>query len=479
MFRILRIERRNNNPFDTNAGRIPIRLFVLVTILLGAMLATFPLLEGSPTQEPPVTHAQGVMCDPGATVPTVEAIPRSPGADARYVIDFTNGPHELLPEQDGIVFRVDPQISLPSKIDADEIDIHYAAPSDEFGSGSASSVEVKEPDRRGGPVTLTIFPKIVDGENSKPIPHGARVEVIITGKIGLSNPIEGGAYLWEVGTTHDQCAFCMTQHSDMAVQNAFRRMEEAIDGHVEDDDLSGLLIDFQVELGEHVARRGDQLEFTARGFAVGTTVIFWRDSNMNGVFDTLGAVLFRAESNSQAVARCSIPVTNPPLVPGLGDCSFQLENYDQQAPEMVGKIDASYEGSNCNFINARDGEGHTSILVLEEETEDGTQLKENVENSFQVMELAGTVNLGTFLRTNSTVRVDLLDFPEGHLDSIRIGGFGADLERLSNRQIPETGGLSFPLAMPGDVLPGLQEVRVVVEGDMGDCERERKGTATN
>ena len=81
---------------------------------------------------------------------------------------------------------------------------------------------------------------------------------------------------------------------------------------------SGLLIDWAVELSEPTVRRGDELELTARGFAVGTTVIFWRDSNMNGVFDALGAILCRAESDAQAVARCSIPVTNPPFVPGFG-----------------------------------------------------------------------------------------------------------------------------------------------------------------
>ena len=54
----------------------------------------------------------------------LEAIPRSPGADARYIVNFKNG-KTLLPEQDGIVFRVDAQIDLPEKIKADEIDIHY------------------------------------------------------------------------------------------------------------------------------------------------------------------------------------------------------------------------------------------------------------------------------------------------------------------------------------------------------------------
>ena len=55
----------------------------------------------------------------------LEAIPRSPGADARYIVNFKNGRPNYLPEQDGIVFRVDAQIGLPEKIKADEIDIHY------------------------------------------------------------------------------------------------------------------------------------------------------------------------------------------------------------------------------------------------------------------------------------------------------------------------------------------------------------------
>ena len=85
------------------------------------------------------------------------------------------------------------------------------------------------------------------------------------------------------------------------------------------------------------------------------------------------------------------------------------------------------------------------------------------------MELAGTVNVGSVHRTHSTVRVELLDFPQGHLESIRIGGFRADLEGLSNRQIPETGRLSLPLVLPGNVLTGLQNITVTVGENPGDC----------
>ena len=213
-----------------------------------------------------------------------------------------------------------------------------------FGSGTASSVAVTEPSRRGGPATLTIYPGIKADGKSIPIPPGARVEVIINEAAGLSNPLEGGAFQWEVGTTHNSDSFCVTRHPDLAVRNAFRRMEEAIDEHVDDSDLAGLLIDWEVELSTHSVKRGEQLEITGRGFAVGTTVIFWRDSNMNGVFDALGAVLSKAESDDNAIATCSIPVTNPPFVPGLGDCSFQLtEDYVQGDPSSVGEIDTKFE----------------------------------------------------------------------------------------------------------------------------------------
>ena len=272
---------------------------------------------------------------------------------------------------------MDAQIDLPEKIKADEIDIHYTynppnPPSDyaPSGSGQASSVDITNPKARGGPSTITIYHKVKDeGDKAIDIPPGVCVEVKIHEDAGLSNPIEGGAYQWEIGTTHDSEPFYVAQHPDLAVRNAFRRMEEAIGAHVDEADLDGLLVDWEVELSKPTLRRGDQLEIIGRGFAVGTTVIFWRDSNMNGIFDALGAVLCRAESDAKAIARCSIPVTNPPLVPGFGDCTFALtDDYGRENPTMVGKIDVEYEESNCNFINARDGQGHSSILLLEEET---------------------------------------------------------------------------------------------------------------
>ena len=55
------------------------------------------------------------------------------------------------------------------------------------------------------------------------------MEVKIHEDAGLSNPIEGGAYQWEIGTTHDSEPFYVAQHPDLAVRNAFRRMGEAID----------------------------------------------------------------------------------------------------------------------------------------------------------------------------------------------------------------------------------------------------------
>ena len=457
-----------------HSGNPQVRVFFLLASLIGLISALFLLLDGLSFLGPPMVHAQG---DCGADL---EAIPRSPGASARYVINFKNCDQELLPEQDGIVFRVDAEIDLPEKIKADEIDIHYTynppnppnPPSDyaPSGSGQASSVDITSPEARGGPVTLTIYHKVKDdGDKAISIPPGASVEVKIHEDAGLSNPIEGGAYQWEIGTTNDSEACCVAQHPDPAVRNAFRRMEEAIDDHVDEADLAGLLIDWEVELSKPTLSRGDQLEVTGRGFAVGTTVIFWRDSNMNGIFDALGAVLCRAESNAKAIAQCSIPVTNPPLVPGFGDCTFDLKDYEPGNSIMVGKIDVNYEESNCNFINARDGQGHSSILLLEEETSGDITKKDNVEDAFQVLELEGSVDLGTLLPPHPTVRVELADFPQGHLESVALGGFRADLTGVVSRQISGRGSLNFPLMLPGFVLPGRQDIQITI------CEEEDGG----
>ena len=352
------------SPAYSALSNIPgVRFLALSTLITVAMLPLF-LMGGLSGQGPATARAQTVTCAEAMDPPTVVAEPRSPGAKARYVVKFVNGGEALQAEQDGIVLLLDSEIQLPREIKADKIEVHYVyqptgtptPPTPEpFGAGKASSVEVKKPSRRDAPTEVTIFPKIVDGSRSMPIPAGATVEVVIKAEAGISNPIEGGAYRWDVGTTRETGKCTQAQHPEEIVRNAFQRMEEAIDSHVHDDDLSGLLIDWELELSEPTVRRGDELEITARGFAVGTTVIFWRDSNMDGVFNARGAILCRADSDPQAVARCSIPITNPPFVPGFGNCTLKLFYEKNEDPP-----------GNCNFINARDGEGHTSILVLDE-----------------------------------------------------------------------------------------------------------------
>ena len=264
----------------------------------------------------------------------------------------------------------------------------------------------------------------------------------------------------------------------------------------------GLLVDFEIELGEPTVRRGDELELTARGFAAGTTVIFWRDSNMDSVFNRRGAVLCRTEANADAVATCTIPVTNPPFDPGLGNCTLQLKYMESEKEYPVGKIASDFKPSNCNFINARDGEGHTSILVLEKpidgdsmdsmngdngedgDDDDAPDPKPpklyNVEDALQVLELGGTVRLGTILRTHSTVTMELLDFPHGEVESIRIGGFPVDLKGVASLEIPEEdpeegpveGRLTLDVPLPGGALPGLLDIRVIVERAAGACDRD-------
>ena len=572
-----------------------------------AILALMLTLLGSAMTGADAARAQGTQGTAGCPNTSVEAIPRTPGADARYDVSFVNRGAPIEAEVDGIVIQLDPGIQLPKRVRGSEIDIHFThdgmltrsdggqdadnvwdatltvgAPEgesflgyrndgnednpigaltetsftwegDEYeveelgidsseavlnlslshrlqenpeglvltvgeetlefnedhederiiswdinvgdypgwdqgqtievnltayghfdpsGAGDADSVELTRPARRGGPATMTIYHDISSNGDPVAIPTGAVVFMTIHEDAGISNPVEGGHYLWEVGSEHDQ-ELCEAFHPNPAVRNAFRRMEEAIASHSQDDEVTGgLLVDLEVELEQPTVRRQDELELRALGFAIGTTVIFWRDSNMNGVFDARGAVLCRDEVSDKGVAKCTIPITNPPFVPGFGDCSFTLET-----PADSGKTVSEIRGTettNCNFINARDGHGNTSILVLEDQTrdcgnnadvsDDGYCLvpRDDVEDAFQVLELDGTVRLGPVLPTHSTVDADLLDFPQGYLEALSVGGFTADLDQVTRRTISPEGGLSFALALPQDIISGLQEMVITI-----------------
>ena len=594
--------------------------WVALAISITLMLA----LVGAAITGADAARAQVTQGTAGCSNTSVEAIPRTPGEDARYEVRFVNRGAPIEPEVDGIVIQLDPGIQLPRRVRGSEIDIHFThdgmltrsdntvedddlwnstltveavvgenflgyrtvendddigmLAQDEFrwegdnytveelgidtndqrlqltlsrelqedpyglvltvgnvdlefseddenediiswdissedipewadqqpvpvslkfyehadpsGAGDADSVELTEPARRGGPATMTIFHDITRNGDPVAIPTNAVVFMTIHEDAGLSNPVEGGHYLWEVGSEHDQ-ELCEAFHPNPAVRNAFQRMEEAIASHSQDDEIAGgLLVDLEVELEQPTARRQDELELRALGFAVGTTVIFWRDSNMNGVFDARGAVLCRDEVDEKGIAKCTIPITNPPFVPGFGDCSFTLET-PADSGKTVDEIKAK-ETTNCNFINARDGHGHTSILVLEDQTqecdnnaddgddgngngngtgndaddEDGGYClvaRANVQDAFQVLELDGTVRLGPVLPTHSTVDLDLLDFPQGYLEALSVGGFLADLDQVNRRTISPEGSLSFALALPEDIISGLQEMVATIK----------------
>ena len=584
-------------------------------VALAMSMALILALVGAAITGTNAAKAQGttapIQCPTADTVnpnTSVEAIPRTPGADARYEVTFVNHGAPIEPEVDGIIIRLDPKIQLPKRVRGSEIDIHFTHDgvltrsdreedteslwdatltvgvveddnfqgyraegntgmltqaefrwegdtytvdelgihagsqrleltlsrelqedpyglvltvgnvdlefseddenedviswdissedipqwanngmveislkfyehADPSGAGDADSVELTEPARRGGPATMTIYHDITRNGDPVAIPTGAVVFMTIHEDAGLSNPLEGGHYLWEVGSEHNQ-ELCEAFHPNPAVRNAFQRMEEAIASHSQDDEIAGgLLVDLEVELEHPTARRQDELELRALGFAIGTTVIFWRDSNMNGVFDARGAVLCRDEVDEKGIAKCTIPITNPPFVPGFGDCNFTLET-----PADSGKTVDEIRGTdttNCNFINARDGHGHTSILVLEDQTgecndnENGNCLvaRDDVRDAFQVLELDGTVRLGPVLPTHSTVDLDLLDFPQGYLEALSVGGFLADLDEVSRRTISPEGSLSFALALPEDIISGLQEIVATVRAptSTGDC----------
>jgi len=401
--------------------------------------------------------------------PTVENVPRSPGAKAKYEVKFCNGeiagalqngqvppePLALFPSQDGIVFRLSPDVQLPESITAKEVDVHFSR-GEEFGSGEAVRVEISEHDHRGGFLDVTVYPEVERSGREVPIPQGALVTVVFTEKAGIRNPEQGGTFLWQVGTTKD-LGFKDAMHPDPLVREAFDQVEKHVVGGVDTHFENGLLVDWEVSLEPEGARRGDRVVATGRGFGVRSTVTFWRDENFNGLDDPGEALLCRVNADNQGEAECSFILGNPPFAPGFGECRFVV-------PEVTESRESSraVENADCNFVNARDADGHSSIVILEP-APDNTDLENTVEDAFQVLRLRATVRTGVYSRPHRQLNFELLDLPDSSmLSSVTVGGFPVFSE--GEEYLPSVSALGeavFQADVPGKVLPGRQRVRVL------------------
>ena len=389
--------------------------------------------------------AAAQTADPEATV---AATPRSPAAAARYEVTFTNGAKALEPQdQDAIVMTLDEDVGVPRFIPPPAVRVQYLlldTDDDLMGSGRGTAVAV-ELDNQDDPrrdTTLTIYPAIRGNAADappQPIPADAEVTVIFTKQAGLSNPTEGGTYSWRVSTTKDPTPQ-PSAHPEAEVRQAFGEAEEA----AAPDLITGLLVDWEVQLSHEGVRRGDEVTVIGRGYKNGTTLTFWRDANFDGRRDSGENELCRVEVGGNDIGTCSFLVSNPPFVPGFGDCALESGEGN----------DDTETTPNCNFVNGVDGWNQFSTLVRDAE----------IEEAAQVLELEGGVLVGPGISPGRTIQVQLTDFPPGELTAVDIGGVPVDLGDLSykDRRVPASGSLHFSIDLPNRARLGRQSLRVVV-----------------
>ena len=314
------------------------------------------------------------------------------------------------------------------------------------GRGTAVAVELDNQDDPRRDTTLTIYPAIRGSGSDaspQPIPPGAEVTVIFTKQAGLSNPTEGGTYSWRVSTTKDPTPQ-PAAHPEAEVRQAFGEAEEA----AAPDLITGLLVDWEVQLSHEGVRRGDEVTVIGRGYKNGTTLTFWRDANFDGRRDSGENELCRVEVGGNDIGTCSFLVSNPPFVAGFGECALKK---------------AAEGAADCNFVNGVDGLNQPSTLVRDTEIIEIEEAN-SVEEAAQVLELEGGVLVGPGISPGRTIQVQLTDFPPGELTAVDIGGVPVDLGDLSykDRRVPASGSLHFSLDLPNEARLGRQSLRVVV-----------------
>ena len=214
-----------------------------------------------------------------------------------------------------------------------------------------------------------------------------------------------------------------------------------------------------MQLSHEGVRRGDEVTVIGRGYKNGTTLTFWRDANFDGRRDSGENELCRVEVGGNDIGTCSFLVSNPPFVPGFGECA--LERADEEAAD-------------CNFVNGVDGLNQPSTLVRDTEIEEAN----SVEEAAQVLELEGGVLVGPGISPGRTIQVQLTDFPPGELTAVDIGGVPVDLGDLSykDRRVPASGSLHFSLDLPNEARLGRQSLRVVVTRQDNGEEFEARAT---
>ena len=333
---------------------------------------------------------------------TVRALSRTPAANTSFEVKFVT-PVEIQVFSGSIVMELHEDIGVPPAIAPPMVRVSYSGDDDESGRGTASTIELDEQDDPRRPTTLTIYPVIAgEGRDAppKPIPANATVTVTFDRRAGISNPTEGGAFSWKVGVGDDD-NLVEAVHPEMAVREAFKDAST-------DEAASGLLVDREIQLSHEEISRGQTITVIARGFKNGHTLTVWRDANVNGMRESGESELCQVLVDGNDIGYCNFNVHSPPFTRGVGTCPDGMNSND-------GELD-------CNFINAVDGLGGSTIILGKESNE--------IYEAAQLLELVGRIEADIVQGPGGDIQVQIFDFPPGLIAEVTIGGVPAEIDSL-------------------------------------------------
>ena len=415
--------------------RVPRPLHLASFSLAILVAAVWALAAGSPTP---------AQAQDSQVLPTVEPSTRSPAASSNYEVVFITR-EAISPLSGRIVMELHEDIRVPRSIPPNGVRVHYRTSDNSgVGSGYAANVALANQNDPTRPTVIDIVHAIQVNDNLVAIPAGSEVTVNFTRDARISNPTEGGAFSWKVGSGNAGVTLADANHPDAAVRRAFASASAS-----EDNADVGLLVDREIQLSHEEAGRGQSITVIARGYKNGRTLTVWRDANFNGSLDTDEVELCNALVEGNDIAYCQFTLSVPPFAPGLGACGDQ--NGSGQVVSVI---------LNCNFINASDASSGSSILVRQ--SPNGQEIP--VREADQVLDLVGTLKTAT--GPSGGIELEVVDFPAGVISAVTIGGLPADVGQL---EVGDTGRLFFIVPVPNGLPLGRHYLRVVVDRTDGAC----------
>ncbi len=407
--------------------RRPIEVHLLLAgfslSLLGLLLVVFAG-DGAPVE------AQSSNCaGPAPCNVTVSAKSRSPAATTTYEVEFVT-PTAIPSLTGAITMELHDEIRVPVRIIGSFVQLECTdADGHNCGRGTAFGVDSINATNYLEPTTVIVSPALRLGDDRNlTIPAGARVKVSFRSEVGMRNPSEGGAYSWRVGIGNGPMS--NAYHPDQKVRQAYRAASDSA------YDL-GLLVNREIQLTLNEVTRGQQVSAIARGYKNGTTLRVWRDANINGEIDWNELELCTATVGSNDIGRCYFSIDVPPFEPAFGECVAAARN--------------------CNFINALDGRSGSSVVV--ENFYPPDEFPHPIYESSQALDLLGRINVEVLHGIGGNIDLELVDFPQGVITAITIGGVPADVE---NWVVGPSGRLFFSFSVPFRARSGRQHLELIL-----------------